>query len=82
MEGLRVYLLPDGRDEGTGVTMGGPSLLPAEGAVFLTTYRIIFKGIPCDPLGNCIGTYIYTVSVTLWLFYSLMYFLPQLDCIK
>ncbi|XP_053384706.1 myotubularin-related protein 13-like isoform X1 [Mercenaria mercenaria] len=50
MEGLRVYLLPDGRDEGTGVTMGGPSLLPAEGAVFLTTYRIIFKGIPCDPL--------------------------------
>lgn len=56
MEGLRVYLLPDGRDEGTGVTMGGPSLLPAEGAVFLTTYRIIFKGIPCDPLGNCVGT--------------------------
>jgi myotubularin-related protein 5/13 len=52
MEGLRVYLLPDGRDEGTGVTMGGPSLLPAEGAVFLTTYRIIFKGSPCDPLGN------------------------------
>lgn len=52
MEGLRVYLLPDGREEGTGVTMGGPSLLPAEGAVFLTTYRIIFKGIPCDPLGK------------------------------
>jgi len=51
MEGLRVYLLPDGREEGTGVTMGGPPLLPAEGAVFLTTYRIIFKGIPCDPLG-------------------------------
>ncbi|XP_052797634.1 myotubularin-related protein 13-like isoform X4 [Mya arenaria] len=50
MEGLRVYLLADGREEGTGVTMGGPSLLPAEGAIFLTTYRIIFKGIPCDPL--------------------------------
>ncbi|XP_052225213.1 myotubularin-related protein 13-like isoform X3 [Dreissena polymorpha] len=50
MEGLRVYLLADGREEGTGVNMGGPSLLPAEGAIFLTTYRIIFKGIPCDPL--------------------------------
>ncbi|XP_059150678.1 myotubularin-related protein 13-like isoform X2 [Physella acuta] len=50
MEGLRVYLLPDGREEGTGGNMGGPSLLPAEGAVFLTTYRIIFKGLPCDPL--------------------------------
>ncbi|KAJ8313207.1 hypothetical protein KUTeg_009240 [Tegillarca granosa] len=50
MDGLRVYMLPDGRDEGTGGNMGGPSLLPAEGAIFLTNYRIIFKGIPCDPL--------------------------------
>ncbi|CAG9832784.1 unnamed protein product [Diabrotica balteata] len=48
MEGLRVYLLPDGREEsGTGL-LGGPPLLPAEGAIFLTNYRIIFKGIPCD----------------------------------
>jgi myotubularin-related protein 5/13 len=52
MDGLRVYLLPDGREEGTGGNMGGPSLLPAEGAAFLTNYRIIFKGIPCDPLGE------------------------------
>lgn len=52
MEGLRVYLLPDGREEGTGGNMGGPCLLPAEGAVFLTTYRIIFKGMPCDPFGK------------------------------
>ncbi len=51
MEGLRVYLLPDGREEGTGSSTGGPPLLPAEGAIFLTTYRIIFKGMPCDPLG-------------------------------
>lgn len=50
MDGLRVYLLPDGREEGVGGSLGGPCLLPAEGAVFLTTYRIIFKGIPCDPL--------------------------------
>ena len=51
MDGLRAYLIPDGREEGTGGNIGGPVLLPAEGAVFLTTYRIIFKGIPCDPLG-------------------------------
>ncbi|XP_012944799.1 myotubularin-related protein 13 isoform X2 [Aplysia californica] len=49
---LRVYLLPDGREEGTGGNMGGPCLLPAEGAVFLTTYRIIFKGTPCDPFAS------------------------------
>lgn len=53
MEGLRVYLIPDGREEGTGGNLGGPSLLPAEGAVFLSNYRIIFKGTPCDPFGNC-----------------------------
>ena len=53
MEGLRVYLVADGREEGCGGNMGGPPLLPAEGAVFLTTYRVIFKGTPCDPLGEC-----------------------------
>jgi myotubularin-related protein 5/13 len=52
MEGLRVYLVADGREEGTGGNMVGPPLLPAEGAIFLTTYRIIFKGTPCDPLGE------------------------------
>ncbi|KAA0720622.1 Myotubularin-related protein 5 SET-binding factor 1 [Triplophysa tibetana] len=49
MEGMRVHLIADGREEATGA-MGGPPLLPAEGAVFLTTYRIIFKGTPTDPL--------------------------------
>ncbi|XP_026287376.1 myotubularin-related protein 13 isoform X1 [Frankliniella occidentalis] len=49
-DGLRVYLLPDGREEGTGGAVGGPPLLPAEGAIFVTNYRIIFKGIPCDSL--------------------------------
>ncbi|XP_044747784.1 myotubularin-related protein 13 isoform X1 [Coccinella septempunctata] len=48
MEGLRVYLLPDGREESGAGLLGGPPLLPAEGAIFLTNYRIIFKGIPCD----------------------------------
>nr|XP_022903843.1 myotubularin-related protein 13 isoform X2 [Onthophagus taurus] len=48
MEGLRVYLLPDGREESSTSNLGGPILLPAEGAIFLTNYRIIFKGIPCD----------------------------------
>uniref|UniRef100_A0A3B5A7L6 SET binding factor 2 n=1 Tax=Stegastes partitus TaxID=144197 RepID=A0A3B5A7L6_9TELE len=49
-EGLRVLLDPDGREEATGGLLGGPHILPAEGALFLTTYRIIFKGIPHDPL--------------------------------
>ena len=47
---LRTYLLLDGRDEHTGVN--GPSLLPAEGALFLTNYRLIFKGNPIDPYSN------------------------------
>lgn len=50
MDGLRVYLMPDGREEAAGGTTGGPPLLPAEGAIFLTTYRIIFRGTPTDPL--------------------------------
>ncbi|XP_024141463.1 myotubularin-related protein 5 isoform X3 [Oryzias melastigma] len=49
MDGMRVHLVPDGRDEATGL-MGGPPLLPAEGAIFITTYRLIFKGTPTDPL--------------------------------
>ncbi|XP_069376156.1 myotubularin-related protein 5 isoform X11 [Paralichthys olivaceus] len=49
MDGMRVHLIPDGREEATGM-MGGPPLLPAEGAIFLTTYRLIFKGTPTDPL--------------------------------
>lgn len=52
MEGLRVYLVPDGREEAIGGNVGGPALLPAEGGIFLTTYRIIFKGTPVDPLGE------------------------------
>lgn len=55
MEGLRVYLMPDGREEAAGGNIGGPPLLPAEGAIFLTTYRIIFKGTPTDPLGKALG---------------------------
>lgn len=50
-EGLRVYLLQDGREESTGGHIGGPILLPAEGALFLTNYRLIFKGLPTDPYG-------------------------------
>lgn len=43
-EPIRTVLLADGREE----TLG--PLLPAEGALFLTNYRIIFKGLPCDSL--------------------------------
>ncbi|XP_062383465.1 myotubularin-related protein 5 isoform X4 [Sardina pilchardus] len=49
MDGMRVHLMSDGREEATGL-MGGPPLLPAEGAIFLTTYRLVFKGTPNDPL--------------------------------
>ncbi|XP_029438574.1 myotubularin-related protein 13 isoform X2 [Rhinatrema bivittatum] len=49
-EALRVLLDPDGREEATGGMLGGPHILPAEGALFLTTYRIVFKGTPHDPL--------------------------------
>ncbi|KAJ7986078.1 hypothetical protein DPEC_G00347070 [Dallia pectoralis] len=49
-EGLRVVLDTDGREEATGGLLGGPHILPAEGALFLTSYRIIFKGTPHDPL--------------------------------
>ncbi|XP_022088215.1 myotubularin-related protein 13-like isoform X3 [Acanthaster planci] len=48
MDGLRGYLLPDGREDGVGGVMGGPAYLPAEGAIFLTSYRVIFKGTPID----------------------------------
>lgn len=44
-EPMRSYLLPDGREEG-----GNSTMLPAEGALFLTNYRVVFRGSPCDPL--------------------------------
>ncbi|KAI5636911.1 DENN (AEX-3) domain-containing protein [Phthorimaea operculella] len=37
---LRAYLVADGRQT---------PLLPAEGALFLTNYRVVFKGAPTDP---------------------------------
>ncbi|KAM3965988.1 LOW QUALITY PROTEIN: SET domain binding factor [Aphomia sociella] len=37
---LRAVLVADGR---------GTALLPAEGALFLTNYRVIFRGTPVDP---------------------------------
>ncbi|XP_028407553.1 myotubularin-related protein 5-like [Dendronephthya gigantea] len=52
MDGLRCYLIPDGRETGTGQHYGGPCLFPAEGAVFLTNYRIIFKGTPVDEFAS------------------------------
>lgn len=42
LDGLRVYLLPGQEGEARGPG-GGPALLLAEGAVFLTTYRVIFR---------------------------------------
>lgn len=75
MDGIRCYLIPDGRELGVRNTdaagktveeiehdsdinicsdIGGPCLLPAEGAIFLTNYRIIFKGAPVDQFGRLI----------------------------
>ena len=42
-EGLHCYLLTDGRDNGL--------LVPADGHVFVTSYRVIFLGTPCNPQG-------------------------------
>ncbi|XP_055354318.1 myotubularin-related protein 5-like [Paramacrobiotus metropolitanus] len=41
MDGLRGHLLMDGRLEGA-------HLIPCEGALFLTTYRVVFMGVPRD----------------------------------
>nr|XP_039258097.1 myotubularin-related protein 5-like isoform X1 [Styela clava] len=49
---LRAYLSGDGRMIATGGSLGGPSLLPAEGAIFVSNYRIMFIGIPCDTLAS------------------------------
>ena len=43
--GLRAYLISDGREQQL-------SFLPAEGALFLTTYRIIFRGTPLSADGS------------------------------
>ncbi|OQR70889.1 myotubularin-related protein 13-like [Tropilaelaps mercedesae] len=42
--GVRAYLIPDGRQEDLVMP-----LIPAEGALFVTNYRIVFKGTPIDP---------------------------------
>lgn len=39
-QALRAFLMADGRES---------PLLPAEGALFLTNYRVVFKGVPTDP---------------------------------
>lgn len=45
---LRAYLINDGKDECRVGVVAGTQFLPAEGAIFLTNYRIIFKGRPID----------------------------------
>ncbi|VDK62734.1 unnamed protein product [Cylicostephanus goldi] len=47
--GLRCVLLPEGRPANTENPDNNVNLLPAEGALFLTNYRIIFKGRPTNP---------------------------------
>ena len=45
---LRAYLIDDGKDECRTGVASGTQFLPAEGALFMTNYRIIFKGRPVD----------------------------------
>ena len=81
-DGLRCYLVSDGRELGVrtedttisnqneandddreinmGTDIGGPCLLPAEGALFLTNYRVIFKGTPVDQFGNSLKVFSYS----------------------
>ncbi|KIH66986.1 DENN domain protein [Ancylostoma duodenale] len=47
--GLRCVLLPEGRPVSAENPENNVNLLPAEGALFLTNYRIIFKGRPTNP---------------------------------
>uniref|UniRef100_H2Y618 Myotubularin-related protein 13 n=1 Tax=Ciona savignyi TaxID=51511 RepID=H2Y618_CIOSA len=49
---MRAYLASDGRATAVGGEVGGPALLPAEGAMFVTSYRVIFIGVPCDALAS------------------------------
>ena len=49
---LRAYLINDGKDESRTGIVGGTQFLPAEGAIFLTNYRVIFKGRPIDPYAS------------------------------
>lgn len=69
MPGLRTYLLPDGRDkdivkdESISSSIGGPIYLPAEGAIFITNYRVVFKGRPCDPF-YCEQTVVRSFPIT------------------
>ena len=42
-QGLHAYLLSDGRENGL--------LVPADGHIFLTSYRVIFLGTPVDAQG-------------------------------
>ena len=76
--GLRVYLLDDGRDK---ALSGGLTLLPAEGALFLTTYRIIFKGTPIDPFAaeHTLTRYFPVSSLTREKRFSLSEFLSEVE---
>lgn len=52
-DGLRVYFIFDGREFGRGgEDQGGFCLLFVDGVVFLTNYRVIFKGIFVDLYGE------------------------------
>ena len=69
MDSLRVYLLPDGRDDSITAGTGATTLLPAEGAIFMTNYRLIFKGSPCDPYGKIEGAKVCKQTARIYVFW-------------
>ncbi|KAL1114876.1 hypothetical protein AAG570_007700 [Ranatra chinensis] len=75
-EGLRVYLLSDGREETSPQGLGIPPLLPAEGAIFVTNYRVIFKGTPSDPLGMYYYFLLYIVLEYVHVFKNRCFYFP------
>lgn len=47
--GLRCVLMPEARPANTDIPENTMNLLPADGALYLTNYRIVFKGRPTNP---------------------------------
>ena len=48
-DGMKAYLLPDGREQNLGFS---GQALPALGALYVTTYRVVFCGLPIDEEGE------------------------------
>lgn len=73
IDGMRGYLLQDGREEMT-------SFFPCEGALYLTTYRVIFMGTPVDQYGEHISSFSSNRRNYFWIFRNFWNFYRFLVC--